>query len=126
MKIIDLLNKIANGEAPKKFKYRNRVFYSVDNDYWCDEIGGWFSVEVLDISILNEEVEIIEEDKKIEKLDNEHKFYCYTQYESYKNDIDKVLYIIKAINYVNDRISNSNNKINELIEEIEKLKGKSE
>jgi hypothetical protein len=68
MKIIDLLNKIAKGEKIKKFKYKNRVFYSVDNDYWCDEIGGWFSVEVLDISILNDEVEIIEEEKEIEKI----------------------------------------------------------
>ena len=66
--IYELLGLIKDGKAPTKFKYKNRVFYLVDNDYWCDEIGGWFSVEALDISILNEEVEIMEEDKKIEKL----------------------------------------------------------
>lgn len=77
MKIIDLLNKIANKEdVPKKIKYNgciyelhNRVrhFYNYKNNkgvYFEDE---WFLT-----NILNDEIEIIEdtpkEDKKIEKV----------------------------------------------------------
>ena len=38
--------------------------------------------------------ELIEEEKEIEKIDNKHDFYCYTRYDSFENDIDKVLYLI--------------------------------
>ena len=79
MKIIDLLNKIANGEdVPKKirisfcdegtpeiynFTYNKNIRQYEDND-------GYTLSDALNITlILNEEVEIIEEDKKIEKLD---------------------------------------------------------
>ena len=70
--IYELLGLIKDGKAPTKFNYKNKLFYSVDNDYWCDEIGGWFSVEVLDISILNEEVEIVDDEewKTIEDFPN--------------------------------------------------------
>ena len=77
MKIIDLLNKIANGEeVPKKIKYKNNILYLEDEaeEYeptfnYYDKDGehalfeGWIG------QYLNDEVEIIEEEKKIpEKL----------------------------------------------------------
>ena len=73
MKIIDLLNKIANGEeVPKKIKYKDDIYIHVDNHcYVCEE-----TYEILSNNIyaehnsLNDEVEIIEEDKKIEKINN--------------------------------------------------------
>lgn len=96
MKIIDLLNKIANGEASDlttRFIFRKKEysFYSLNHSDYC-----------LDRFLLNQEVEIIEEDKKIEKLERhipqwEGELYC-TKY-----------------NEVAD-------KINEIIEEIEKIK----
>lgn len=71
MKVIDLLNKIANGEeVPKKIKYDDFIFY------WNISKSAYYEIEnhcifsdniILDLS-LNDEVEIIEEDKKIEKL----------------------------------------------------------
>ena len=76
MKVIDLLNKIANGEeVPKKIEFNTltwRYCYDV-NDYsdlecylfrdYMDEIDN-------NAEFLNEEVEILEEEKKIpEKLD---------------------------------------------------------
>ena len=68
MKVIDLLNKIANGEieANEKFCYKGEEYRHIDNlfgDYYVEEV-------------LNNEVEIIEEDKKIEKLENLNMNYC--------------------------------------------------
>ena len=69
MKIIDLLNRIAKGEeVPKKIKYDNQVFeYRKDMlDYYCYD----YDLNLMGYQkILNEEVEILEEEKKIpEKL----------------------------------------------------------
>ena len=56
IKVIDLLNKIANGEEiPEKIKYELKI-----NTYLhCHYVP----------ECLNDEVEIIEEDKKIEKFE---------------------------------------------------------
>ena len=103
MKIIDLLNKIANGEeVPKKIHIKkfqsdfifNGYTYLSDekeqqNIYWC-----------LYSEALNYEVEIIEEPKKIEKLP--------------KNITDNVC-------ATRDQRTIAN-KINELIDEINNLK----
>ena len=69
MKVIDLLNKIAKGEeVPEKIKY-DKIDYS-----WCDLCKIYERIEDYakdlynDIDSLNDEVEIIEEDKKIEEL----------------------------------------------------------
>lgn len=128
MKVIDLLNKIANGEeVPKKVKYDGIIFHvekSVENlDYYeSDRFLPLLQHYIITVGDLIKEVEIIEEEQDIEEISNEHNFYCYSQYEEYKNEIDKVLYIIKAINSVNDRLSNTNNKINELIKAVNELK----
>lgn len=76
IKIIDLLNKVANGEeVPQKIKYKNvnRHFDEDDQDYRNDEKGTELylfhtvltsgSGELLK-ERLNDEVEIIEEDIK--------------------------------------------------------------
>ena len=80
MKIIDLLNKIANGEeVPKKIKYKGHIYQyqykdikeaNIINYYHSEEThhhlidGGWHDIR------LNDEVEIIEEEKKIpEKIE---------------------------------------------------------
>ena len=60
MKVIDLLNKIANGEIEPntEFFYKKEKYRHIDSlfgDYYAEEV-------------LNNEVEIIEEDKKIEKI----------------------------------------------------------
>ena len=74
IKVIDLLNKIANGEeVPKEIKYdtMNYVFRHYDykevHGELIDEQSSW--LEKIDFYKLNDEVEIIEEDKKIKKLD---------------------------------------------------------
>ena len=75
MKVIDLLNKIANGEYPTIKDGINKYEYDKDENDYITGMGynyeHYFSnINILDY--LNDEVEIIEdtpkEDKKIEKL----------------------------------------------------------
>jgi hypothetical protein len=75
MKIIDLLNKIANGEeVPKHIHIRDIDSYTWQEDikaYWSDRDENNLLYD-LDLSStdLNEDIEILEEEKKIpEKLD---------------------------------------------------------
>ena len=79
MKVIDLLNKIANGEeVPERIKYDTKVMTYDHNKqdylgYYSNGNGEWLFQYLFDRCkntehFINDEVEIIEEDKKIEKL----------------------------------------------------------
>ncbi|MBQ1496635.1 MAG: hypothetical protein IIZ40_04755 [Bacilli bacterium] len=70
MKVIDLLNKIANGkDIPKKIKYNNTDYYFYDRyTYLRTDKSRFF--DSIYFKELNDEVEIIEEDKKIPTLKN--------------------------------------------------------
>ena len=77
MKVIDLLNKIANGDIPKKIKYDGTIYiydnYKGDKGY-VDKTQfpyKWFEKEIdCDVKqYLNDEVEILEEKKIPEKLE---------------------------------------------------------
>lgn len=102
MTVIELLNKIANGEeAPKKIRYDNTIFNLIINDfgtiYYKNEYGEDLFNSYNIYKTLNEEVEIIEEDKKIEKLPSSF-------YESpwlLREDRD----IAKKINEIIDKIN---------------------
>lgn len=71
IKIIDLLNKIANDEeVPEKIKINN-VIYEYRGYMYCTENANYQNIEDYlfgkwNFNILNDEVEIIEEPKKIE------------------------------------------------------------
>ena len=71
MKIIDLYNKIANGEElPEYIQWRNFKFKKCDigEEYYSFDCGMWLFKE-LDSSVLNEEIKVLEQEKKIpEKL----------------------------------------------------------
>ena len=75
IRIIDLLNKIANNEeVPKKIKYNCEIFERVIsgmnfNDY-VDEDGDYLFQDYDWLYNINDEIEIIEEDKKIETINN--------------------------------------------------------
>lgn len=66
MKIIDLFNKIANGEdIPKKIKYRDRIWkYNIKNQDYCneDDTTNFLFSHLFDYSrisdFINDEVEI--------------------------------------------------------------------
>ena len=92
MRVIDLLNKIANGEieANEKFCYKGEEYRHIDNlfgDYYVEEV-------------LNNEVEIIEEDKKIEKIP-------VTYQENYTNT-ELFEYLRCCINEIIDYINKEN------------------
>lgn len=130
IRIIDLLNKIANGEIEegKKFNWHYKI-KDVELTYMkrCGAIGLYFKdgintitgeirytglFERYNYQILNDEVEIIEEPKKIEKL-------SYQQIGSYlleKNE--KLAYT----NEINKQINKLGTKINEMVDYINEAK----
>ena len=110
MKIIDLLNKIANGEeVPNKIKLKNfEEIYTLRED--CTGYK-WYGEEKTDNDfgrtihenleyILIQDIEIIEEPKKIEKID------------------------LGILNTQSEKNREFKRAINELIDEINNLKGK--
>lgn len=111
MKVIDLLNKIAEGkELPEKFMYKAHLYYRQKTKgicYRCDELNEIFE-ECLVLEELNDTVEIIEEPKKIEKITVREKTLGFPNGEWTARNMDKAFAI----------------KINELIDEINNLKEK--
>lgn len=113
IKIIDLLAKIANGEqVPEKIKYENKIW---EYDVYTDDYEGeniWLFEELFKcrrtIKFINDEVEIIEEPKKIEKITVREKTLGFPNGEWTARNMDKAFAI----------------KINELIDEINNLKEK--
>ena len=101
MKVIDLLNKIANGEeVPEKIKFKGCIYYLCKNDqsgqcYFTEKEGfGGLSLK-FNTADMNDEVEVIEEDKKIEKLERfipqrESDTYC-TKYNEVANKINEII-----------------------------------
>lgn len=115
MKVIDLLNKIANGEeVPKKVKYDEKVWAYDEGtqDYIYEQtplytnfllqklIGGCEATKEL----LFYEIEIIEEYKEIEKL-----YHCYME-----NDNQEIKFLIQNINDLSDKINEIRIAVNEL------------
>ena len=102
MKIIDLLNKIANGEdTPKEIKYDGYTFKKANESY-IEEDGDNLTDHICyDYSNLNDEVEIIGKDKKIEKI----KYYD-----------DSIAWVIDGAGQLSDIDKIAIDKINELID----------
>ena len=123
MKVIDLLNKIANGEEPpKKIKYQDEEYILnkiclEDNkthiDYYLKGRELLLFEDIINIVLtLNEEVEIIEEDKKIEKAE-----YQTSQIPPwFRNE--------ELIKVINNNFELQTKAIRLLIDEINKLKEK--
>ena len=120
----ELLGLIKDGKAPKKIKVTGRI-YEFDKDYdmyytkekdrsYSVALGGLEDEINLIANAFNENVEIIEEDKKIEKIElyedsDGHYFY------------DKHC---KKIYITCDEMDFMVDKFNELIDEINNLKEK--
>lgn len=109
MKIIDLLNKIANYDEPiMKIKYQDTE-YKFDGNTYRDNEGEGMSITVMihsDLSNLNDEVEILEEKEMPEKLD-----YIYPDIQCSYNESELLL-----------RIEANKDKINSIIDYL-KSKG---
>ena len=129
IKIIDLLNKIANEEVPDKIKYQDYAWEWTGDDYKTFKYGeekfllsgreyNWVT------EFLNDEVEIIEEEKEIEKLDVallgqcDNWLRCPTN-EVTKQDVELNPYIIDNIR---ENTLYFQRKINELIDAVNELR----
>lgn len=102
MKVIDLLNKIAKGEEVPKTLIYDKDTYTY-NCECCDYIGNreknWLFDDFSIPAIINDEVEVIEEDKKIEKIPKKDKNGDIYLYSSEGLEIiDKINEIIDKIN----------------------------
>ena len=115
IKIIDLLNKIANDEeVPKEIIYNDKTYNYVEGrkDNWkYQRIENGKSVGLLEDNIyfcLNDEVEILNEAKedKIQKI-----YHCETSLT--QNEVE--IFITENLNQMVD-------KINELIDVVNELK----
>ena len=108
IKVIDMLVKMGKDKNYKPtFKYKDTIYqYDFKTKYYTPSFMGLYKIYM----ILNDEVEIIEETKKIEKIDEILRIddlippYGENEYKVWKNIIIQ------------------QNKINELIDEINNLK----
>ena len=119
MKVIDLLNKIANGEIPEHIRYNDMYMtYDKKKQNYYDSFGAEIDWKYTIMQYINDEVEIIEdtpkEDKKIEKLDRGEIIH--------KNAGDwGAIYRTKEWT---DNELEILDKMDEIIDELEKLKSK--
>lgn len=107
MKIIELFVKIANKEkVPKEIKWRNNIYEysSIAEQYYIKDkfhnVDNSLRAALYDFSDLNNEIEIMEEDKKLEHCLKSDRFLCHE-----------------------DEMEHLRTKIDELIDEVNKLKG---
>ena len=114
MKIIDILNKIANDEElPEKIYCFNREFCLKENVYFGDTFTLMHYIQEED---LNDEVEIIEEEKKIpEKLD-----YC--EENTFVEQKETTYLSPKERRLLDSNFKELSNKINSIIDYL-KSKG---
>ena len=116
IKIIDLLNTSKN-ELPSKIKAFNTTFEFIGENYYATT-GDYKDTNLLEwihaVDDLNDEVEIIEEEKEIEKIDISEN--ATNRNERYIRKYDNEFLILSQVNYYLAQ------KINELVDEINKLK----
>ena len=104
IKVIDMLVKMGKDKNYKPtFKYKDTIYqYDFKTKYYTPSFMGLYKIYM----ILNDEVEIIEEPKKIEKITVREKTLGFPNGEWTARNMDKAFAI----------------KINELIDEINNLK----
>ena len=109
IKVIDMLVKMGKDKNYKPtFKYKDTIYqYDFKTKYYTPSFMGLYKIYI----ILNDEVEIIEETKKIEKI---------KQLNNVANC--KELIELEDKQQINNHILK--NKINELVDEINNLKEK--
>lgn len=113
--IYELLGLAKDGKVPQKIKYEYSIYELTPemNDYYCKNEMRWFTNEINSLGVLNDYVEIIEEPKKIEKIEM---VGCNVRVPVLNNELvgtDTPLALETTIV-----------KINEIIDEINNLKEK--
>jgi len=110
--IYDLIKLVKEGKAPKYIKFENYkyIWKNESSNYFCEQLNHYLTHFIGDDLFINLDlgVEIIEEDKEIEKVEL---FKIYQEYieKNFSVQMTNILTDIEAI-------------FNELIDEINKLK----
>lgn len=122
MKIIDLLNKIAKGDIPKKFIYDDKQWeYDEKIKDYVTFDGSRIDWQYTIMEYTNDEIEIIEENKKIEKITiNENGTLGFPNGCWTARNMDKAFAI--KINEIIDGMTDIYSILNEHIDEINNLK----
>lgn len=115
MKIIDILNKMANRtlEDGFKFKYDSDIYrYNKEKNEirsieYDDSLVEYYKIEM----ILNKEVEVIEENKRIEELS----WAVYLKLKKGHYNIENIL------NRIREDLKEHRDKINELVRAVNKI-----
>lgn len=117
IRVIDLLNKIANGEeVPKKIKYEYKKFEFIEGAYEDEKGNDLCYYDNSCRVFLDDEVEIIEEEKKIpEKLD-----YC--EENTFMEQKETTYLSSKERRLLDSNFKELGNKINSIIDYL-KSKG---
>ena len=125
MKVIDLFNMISNGEeVPKKIQVYNDIFVLDDgNKLYKNEKTGTNLLRIYNGNILNYEVKIIEEDKKIKKYDTGLTNGRYTE-DSIKTGLDTDITIENIIINMGIEITLVKEKMFEIIDKINNMEVK--
>lgn len=129
MKIINLLNKIANGEeVPKKIYYNGKIWNYENSDYFASDYGYLF--DRYNVSgMLNDEIKIIEEEKKAPTLNDIRESYGLPRIEK-KKIPEKIEYYDDSIAWVIDGIGQLSDVdkviVDKLNEVLDYLKSKGE
>lgn len=107
IKIIDLLNKIANNEkVPKKIRYFGEIYeYSEEMKFYYQNCSSMYRYFFTKGNCLNDEVEIIEEEKEIEKIGKIYDGFTDSYYDTcLETTIKKVDEIIDVVNKLKKEI----------------------
>ena len=111
IKIIDLFNKIANNEkVPKKIKYFGEIYeYSEDMKFYYQNGFSMYRDFFTEGNCLNDEVEIIEEEKEIEKIGKIYDGFTDSYYDTFlETTIKKVDEIIDVVNKLKKEMEKEN------------------
>ena len=109
MKVIDILNKINNNEEiPEKIKFDNTIFeynksqkeynHKKDNGYYETLLYRVMTTHFIDV-LLRAEVEVIEENKEIEELDEMQIINARPEVNA-----EKINELIRAVNKINKQL----------------------
>lgn len=111
IKIIDLFNKIVNNdEVPKKIRYFGEIYeYSEEMKFYYQNCSSMYRDFFTEGNCLNDEVEIIEEEKEIEKIGKIYDGFTDSYYDTcLETTIKKVDEIIDVVNKLKKEIEKEN------------------
>ena len=110
--IYELLRLVKDGKAPQKIKYEYSIYELTPerNNYYCKNNMRWFTNEINSLEVLNDEVEMIEEPKKIEKIeiyeDEDGHYFLNNRNDKIYIRCDETDFMVYKFNELIDEINN--------------------